>query len=491
MNSMKKKQKNNFLFWLVFFLFPAAAFSETLEQYPAVIHIHTTTSSGEVSEEKILEIARSEKVPILIFTDSLLRKWEYTLWPELGPLIRKKEEQPSILKMGASSYLSKMARLQKQNSDMLIFSSLEAPPYYYWEGNPFHKNLVLKNWNRHLLVLGLDRAKQINMLPVTSNPGSFKWKWGSLTWLWPLLLFYFGWRLFFYKKEVVFSHVTIASRPHKKMGIFLMIFSLIPFGINFPFKDHRFSPMRKVSNDILPYQYFINDVLKKGGLVFWAHPEAKVDMDVSDKASVQTLPYPEMLLKTFGYHGFGFFYEGYRTVGGIGGVWDQVLMQYLNKERSAPVWAIGEVDFHEIENVIPKKLNDVETVVWLKSFNKEEVLQALREGKMYVRWSSKNGRLKLTQFELQSENGVTAQSGQTLKKSSKVKFIAAIENQNNQPATVTVRVIKNGALWKELQTNLPTQIEFEDEIASPTYYRLFIEGQYPLFLTTNPIFVEP
>lgn len=480
---------NKTLLSFFFFFLPCVGFSETLQQHAGVLHVQTDLSSGTVTPEQVVKIARSQNTPVLMFAESALRQWEYTLWPEFGPLIRKKVEEPSVLKGGASNYLLKIDRLQKKNPEILLFPGLEVAPYYYWEGNPFHHNLVLRDWHKHLLVFGLEKATKIKNLPISSNKNRFVWKWKNIFWLWPLLTFLFGFRILNYKKKIKFKHLVVAQNPYRKVGAFIMLLSLVPMVINFPFTGDRFSPMSP-GKGAAPYQKFINDVRKMGGLVFWAHPEAGIDTRVSDDVRVKTDPYPELLLETKGYHGFSIFYEGYRKVGGIGGIWDKVLLQYIFGQRRQPVWAIGETDFHQLENVIPKSLNEVETVFLVPELNKVEVLKAMRLGKMYARRSSKKGRLKLSQFQIDAGNGQIALSGETFERASNINVRARIENEIAYQGKVKIQVIKNGKLWKSFEKELPFEFELKDEVSIDSYYRIFVQGDYPLFLASNPIFAE-
>ncbi|MBI3008691.1 MAG: hypothetical protein HYY56_04160, partial [Candidatus Omnitrophica bacterium] len=133
-------------------------------------------------------------------------------------------------------------------------------------------------------------------------------------------------------------------------------------------------------NYVLPYQDLINYVHKKGGLTFWAHPEHEEVVNVKWVRAV-TKPYYEDLLRTDGYTGFSVFYEGYNKIGKPGGIWDRVLMEYCSGKRKKPVWAIGELDDHGMGD---RDLIDVMTIFLMKGKNHKEVLDALREGRVYA-----------------------------------------------------------------------------------------------------------
>ena len=63
-----------------FFLFNFSLWAEELQQIPSAVHIHTQWSSGKFSAEEIIQLAKEKEIPILFFTDSALRRWEYTLF---------------------------------------------------------------------------------------------------------------------------------------------------------------------------------------------------------------------------------------------------------------------------------------------------------------------------------------------------------------------------------------------------------------------------
>ena len=118
---------------------------------------------------------------------------------------------------------------------------------------------------------------------------------------------------------------------------------------NFPFGSPLYDQYHGDMGDMgdmgsLPYQNLINYVGKKGGMVFWAHPDVEAKQDVNG-IDLHTRPYPEELLKTSTYTGFAVLVEGMKFTGRIGGGWDEVLKEYINGQRKKPVWAIGELDY--------------------------------------------------------------------------------------------------------------------------------------------------
>lgn len=477
---------------LLFPIFSASA--EELKEFRSAVHLHTQWSTGPMSAEEIVQLGQEHQIPILIFTDSALRRWEYTLFPWLGPLIKKTVNQPSILKMGASRYLSEIETLQKKYSQRLLIPATEVAPHYYWTGSYFKKDLTLRDWQKHLLVIGLDSASALKNLPLTSNPHRRALRWRTLLWLWPAPVLWFASKLFRIRRV---RRIDLRGQvweekkyPFRWLAALFFLIGGACFVVNFPFTDTRYSPYGG-EKGAKPYQKLIDTVRKNGGLVFWAHPEAERTNEYGAPVGIYTPPYPELLLQTRGYHGFAIFFEGYRTVGGIGGVWDQVLMEFLQGKRNEPVWALGELDFHKEILPVEKRFDEVDTVLWMPEMSREAALEALRAGKMYARWNNPRADLHLDRYDLSLAGEKKAVSGETLKGSGEVNLTCAIGCSRGGPEKVKVQVIRNGELWKTAEGMTPLTVVYPDRPAAKTYYRVFVEGKYPMYLATNPIFFDP
>lgn len=468
--------------------------AEEMKQEKSAIHLHTTWSSGPLTAEEVIQNARALDVPILIFTDSALRRWEYTMLPWLGPILHKKVEQPSVIRMGPKHYFNALASLQKKYPDMLILAGTEVAPHYYWTGSYFKNNLTLRDWQKHLLVFGLEKPADFKNLPLTSNPHRRGLRWRTLPWLWPLAILW-GARLLLKIQRVRRVEVRgqvweSKERPFRWPAIFLFLVAGGALLVNFPFTDTRYSPLSGFQG-AQPYQDLIDYARKKGGLVFWAHPEAPRGNEYDAPVGVETPAYPELLLQTRGYHGFALFFEGYRQVGGIGGVWDQVLMEYVQGKRMEPVWAIGELDYHQEMEPEEKPINEVETVFSIPEMTREAVLGALRSGKMYARWNNPRAVLKFERYELEGPGEKRARSGETLAGAREVVLHCRVECERGGPEKIKLVVIRNGELWKTTEGETPLEVEIPDQPGEKTYYRIGVEGKYPMYLNGNPIFVDP
>lgn len=155
-----------FLWPLLVFGAPSEA-AQRWQRLRLVAHVHTTMSTGQLTAAEAMEQAKAARLDGVLFTDSLLRRWEYGIWPARG-LIKKSVEQPSILRTGAGKYLEEI-RAQNNKGQLLAIAGLEAAPFYYWRRSPFDKaGGEIRDWNQHLLVFGLDSAEKLEQLPAAS-----------------------------------------------------------------------------------------------------------------------------------------------------------------------------------------------------------------------------------------------------------------------------------------------------------------------------------
>lgn len=242
-----------------------------------------------------------------------------------------------------------------------------------------------------------------------------------------------------------------------------------------------------------PYQQFIDYVLSRGGLIFWSSPEATYSKRIG-KVKVQTLPYPELLLETVNYTGFASLYEGYRQVGGPGGIWDRVLREYCEGIRKKPVWTIGEIDYHFGGESNGKAINEVQTVFIIRQqLSQRTILDALKAGKMYALRRTREYELILKEFIVINEKQQIAFMGDEIvcKRTPVIKF--HICSSDNKARKIKVKLIRSGEVIKIFQADSPLRVEFQDMLSDSEkrlYYRLDIETRYPHKIITNPIFVK-
>ncbi len=239
-------------------------------------------------------------------------------------------------------------------------------------------------------------------------------------------------------------------------------------------------------NYVLPYQDLINYVNSKEGLTFWAHPEHEEIVNIKGVRAI-TMPYYEDLLRTEGYTGFSVFYEGYNKIARPGGIWDKVLMEYCIGKRRKPVWAIGELDDHGMGD---RDLTDVMNIFLLKEKNSKDVLDALREGRVYVvrRGSMRHG-LRLEDFSLKNEIDDKGDLNPVIH----VKLNYANTIAGGTDKRVTVWIVRDGRIVWEEKGICPLSFDFRDtspHAGNKGYYRLDISDEDGCHIISNPIFVN-
>lgn len=326
------------LFALVLFILSGLASAGELFQVPAAIQIASTVSDGKYSLDEIVRTARENGIKIVILGERDFMRWEYGLWPLRG-LIKKTVESNSLFAYGIERYFKEIERLRKQNPDMLIIPGVESAPFYYWEGSPFRENLKIKNWHKHMLIVGLKKIEDYENIPSLSNPrgpgGSFRY-----------------------------------DQYHGDLG-----------------------PK--------PYQNLIDYVNQRDGLIYWAHPEAG-NISSRGDIGIETREYPADMGKTDGYTGFTVFYDGYEKTGKPGGIWDKLLKEYCRGERKSPVWAIGGLGFDQ-GGELSAAMKDLKVILYLSEWSQEAVLAALREGRNYVILGGSNLKLEGFAVEIKDD----------------------------------------------------------------------------------------
>ncbi len=452
---LKLKYTIFFVIVVVFFMGEISTFAQEYKVVPGAIDVHSKISDGIYSQEKTAELARGNGLKVLIFCESALREWEYGLWP-LRNIFKRAYQENSVLRMGIEKYLEKFTTLQKQFPDLVLIPGIEASPYFYWEGNPFSKNLALIDYYKQFLILGINKDYQ-NM-PIVGNRQFSYFSKNSLFSLWPVLLIILG----------------LKALRKRIWGISFILIGFLFLMNNLPFSTSRFNVYQGYQG-VRPYQDLIDYVNRKGGLIFWAHPEVfseKIYFDIE----VLTLKHNEDLLLTRDYTGFGLIYKDNCDIVESGDLWDKVLLEYIEGKRKNPAWIIGTPHYTgEAGN-----MDSVETVFFVKDIKEKDILDALRQGRMYVRFNLGDNPVLIDEF---SANNI----GNGL--------IQIIIKGAQAPAAepLKIELIRNGLLFKEFkETRSEWTNTVEDSLLaqeSKVYYRLKVSSQSSI-IYSNPIFVE-
>jgi len=465
---------------------------------PAAFHVHSMLSTGSDSFEALATQARASGIEAIFLTDNFLLRYEYGLFPLRG-LIRRTVELPSVLNVGVDRYLARIREAGFRHPDVILIPGVEVVPHYYWTGSIFGKDLTMHDAQKNVLVLGLPRADDYGRMPATGNYASYEYGLPTVIGLSPILLIPPGiWlvnRRVERKIRVGWTFMVVRER-RMAPGISLLALAGLLLVNNYPFGAARYDPYRDDAG-WRPHQDLIDYVRERGGLTVWSMPEARdfnrYDYGRLGMVTVKTDPYPEGIIKTSGYTGFGAVYEDTVTVTDPGGVWDTALMAYLEGHRDSPPWGIGEVAYHRADSA-GKRLDNVETVLWVKERTPAALLEAIAKGRMYARERRKDYGLVLNEFSVTSgETGQSRISGETLEAPANAPFHVRVEvsSTDGRHRPVLVQVIRSGLVMSATTETTPFSVQLRDVVPQSAggYFRLLI-GSGDHRIVSNPIFVR-
>lgn len=461
-------------------------------------HVHSNVSeSGETLDQLAIE-AKASGIDAVIFSDNFLLRYEYGLFPLRG-VLRRTVDLPSVLNVGVDRYLAEMRAAGLRHPDVMLIPGVEVVPHYYWTGSVFSKDLTMHDAQKNVLVLGLPRVDDYGRMPAAGNHASYEYGWNTVVLLWPILLvppaiWMINQRV---ERRLGTGWTFMVLRERRPApGVTLLALAVLLLFNNYPFGTPPYDTYSDESG-LRPYQDLIDYVRQRGGISIWSLPEAK-DFSLHDYGrlgvvTVKTEPYPEALLKTSGYVGFGAVYEDTDTVTDPGGVWDAALMAYLEGRRANPPWGIGEVAYHRADSA-GKRLDNVETVAWVKERSPAALLDAIAKGRMYALERRKDYGLVLEEFSLTSEeSGQPAISGETLEAPANAPIRVRVEaaSTDGQQRPVLVQVIRSGLVMSSTTETTPFSVQFRDVVPQGAggYFRLRI-GSGAYRIVSNPIFVR-
>lgn len=464
---------------LVSFIFCIrSCISDDYQQVAGLIDLRTTYSDGAHDLNFLIDLAKKRGFEALFINDHDRMALEYGFFP-FRNIIRKRVEMPSVNSRGAEKYLQGIKLAAQQHPEIILIPGSETAPFYYWTGSPFRDSLTAHNWERHLLVMGLGNPQDYKNLPILHNGFSTLY----FRQLLPLSIIFL---------ILMFPGFILALKRGfpRILGIVILVNASLMLVEFHPFKSSLFD---QYSGDqgYLPYQELIDYVSDKEGMTFWTHPEATAGMHArKGPITVNTPPHPEALLMTKDYTGFGAIYGARSTATEPGREWDRVLLEYCRGERNAPAWGISTADFHE-EGGAGEKLGNYPTVFLVREKTKDEVLTALKEGRMYACRSSNNfRRFVLEDFSVSDSLSATrAIMGNTIKLDSKPEISIKISSSDKEHYEIKVRLVRSGELINTFTGTTPFVVNFEDDYVKPgkqIYYRLDIPGT----LVSNPVFVK-
>jgi len=463
-------------------IIPANGEPQDYFQISGLIDLRTDFSDGSHSLEYVIKLAKKRGFNVLFLNEHDLQTVEFGLWP-LRSIFKKKENRSSLLKNGVKSYLSQIQTASNQFPEMILIPGTESSPFYYWKGSLFKKNLTLCDYEKHLLIVGFEKEKDYEDLPIIHNKAVSKFH---------IPVFFLG--LFFLAVALYFIVLRKKRRwIVRYSGILLVVFCFLLSVNNFISKKSLYSPYQGYQG-IAPYQLLIDYVNSRGGLVFWNHPETKSGQQKLGPVFRETAPYPQVLSESKGYTGFAALYAEGITITEPGGLWDQILLEYCEGKREKPIWGISTADFHE-EGHAGEKLGNFPTVFLVKKKSKEDILEASKKGRMYAyRGDVDLPRLRLEEFYISdSESSQKAVMGEEIQIISAPQIHILLSTDDPREVNpLKVRIVRDGKLLKEISGETPLKINFLDEISKSSrkiYYRLDARDSRDRLVVSNPIFV--
>lgn len=455
--------------------------------YSGIIHVHSSVSQeGFYPLRKLVVLAQSKGIKILVLTDTFLNRWEYGL-PIFPNIFKASVEKRCIAGYGIKNYLRDLEAIRREFPDMAILAGAEVAPFYWYSGSIFKGNLSLNDWSRHLLVIGLNNYQDYARLPVAGNRYCKPRLKDILSLFIPVVLIIFG--LFLLKKN---SSGKILGWVLSAAGV-LFLFNA------FPFSASRFDAYHG-QKGFLPYQELINYVNKRNGLVFWAHPLVAQESSSRKifKINFYTPPYPEALVETRGYAGFGASMPADSGDNPVlaEGEWDEALKDYCQSLRKQPVWVIGEAEYAGEGDI-----DSAQNIFFLPELSLRSVEEALRKGRFYVRAHAKNNaNVSLSDFHIEDSfgegsSGFKAFMGDTIQVSGSARIFIKGGFADNFSGNLKIEVIGDGKVVREFEFTgghdfaLEFQDDFSRDPGKMSYFRLLFFADNRIISMTNPIFV--
>ncbi len=480
------------------------------------IHFDSKVSGGSYTMGELAGIVDSYKLDAAIITDHDNMKVSYGISP-FQNFLKLSVQENSIAKYGVEKYLQEIDQINRIFPNIVFIPGVEAVPFYFWEGSPMYNTLTLRNWHTHLLVFGFNTVDAFENIPSLPHGGlGFKTPTGKVMKYISANFMYFSMiALYFILFLVAFfsiikrsrrrHDIAHVSRRRRKKYRFswkaFLIAALLGYILftEFPFLPRKYDQYHGNPGGG-PFQELINYVNKNQGMIFWAHPEVshtemrplKVPL-MEHNIKIETDAYPQMITETKDYTGFAIFWEGMQAIGRPGGLWDIVLDEYSRGYRTKPVWAIGELDFEESNDL--KQVIATNTFIFAKEKSRSGVYDAIRSGRMYATRDYVGNNIFLDDFsayDMATER--SAFIGETLLMSSPPVAIHiklhAIDKNNR---ATTVFLYKNKDLVKTYRIQNMVDEWYVDQSQLNDimdYYRVLVGSQDYQTLATNPIFIR-
>lgn len=462
---------------------PAPVQADEYLRVAGLIDLRTDFSDGTHTLDYIIRLARKRGFKALVITDHDRKVLVYGLRP-FQNVLKKRVETPSIRTAGLENYLNTIHSLSKKHPETILIPGTESAPFYYWRGSYFRKNLTVCDWEKHLIIVGMENPEDYEDLPVLHNGYSTKYLSSRISVVFFLFLIPLGAGLYLITKQGILRY----------SGIVLSLLGLLLLINNHPFQSSPFDQYHGYQG-IAPYQLVIDYVNSRGGMVFWNHPETQSGQGKLDMIFKDTPPYPQVLRESRNYTGFAALYGAPSTIIEPGNEWDKILKEYCSGQRTKPAWGISTANFHQ-EGAAGEKLGNFPTIFLVEALTEEAVLDALKKGRMFAyRGDIALPRVVLEEFSVSdSQGGSSATMGEdiTLEGKPEIKIHVTI-SRPEKGHRVEVRLIRGGEILETFSGETPLTIQYSDsrlEASRKTFYRLDVRDKKDRIIISNPIFVS-
>lgn len=468
-------------------------------QVPGIIHMDSAVSGGALTFDELADAAIAAGAEFAIVTDHDTQAVTFGL-PPLRSILKLTYRRPSIRTYGARRYLDDIAAVNATRPGLLFMPGVEAVPFYAWERTG--GRMTLRDFHRHLLVLGLDSPAALDALPSLETgyprritPRSLL----ALLWAVPLI-----WALVFLLRPGIHGRLR---RYRLIGGIPVLVVSAAFLANGWPYSTASIDQYHGDAGAV-PYQAVIDYTNNAGGLTFWAHPEAAFSetipggedstpiLDIAARLAgggitLETAPYTHLLNGATGYAGFAIFNEGRETMGVPGGVWDSLLKQYCRGARERPVWAIAELDLESRGDA--GSAGDCMTVALASERSSAAILDALRQGRMYCFAASYSRKVRVAEYAVIAGDR-RAGSGETLDMANAPGGTGAARlalDLDITPGTreIDIVVIRDGEVIARERLNGSARLEIPLPAAQgKSYVRVAGYDRDGMQIALNPIF---
>lgn len=461
---------------------PASQRQSGLTLHRAVIHIHTTFSTGEFTAEEIVAKAKAAGITVVVFTDHDYVRMAWGPPPFRHLFSYSVDYRPSVLRIGVDEYYNTIEKLQRENPGMVLIPGIESAPFYYVTGSPLAGDLEIHDWRRHILLLGMGR-QAVKKLPIQNNGLSTRY----FSVLLPGWLMYLG---------GIFLSLVLLIFPGwlRWTGAALLLLNVMGAIDAHPFKSSPFSPYLG-PRGMRPYQEIINYTEENGGFALWAHQGSLLGREKTGTAAMRTAPYTQVLHETVNFWGFDAIYEDNFKASLPGQEWDQYLVGYVNGLRPRPIWGYGGLDFHaESELGGRKRLTDIQNVFLLEEASEDAFFRALVNGRFYVSRGYTPARLQMNAFQVASPDGEAAATyGGEAQFGGPPRITFEVAAQDGSAVNVKAQLVRMGKVIRTFEGKTPLKVDFTDGDNFPFkrfYYRVDAQVDRSNHVITNPVFVR-